>query len=298
MIESMIESVIIKIWFFIPVAVVGAGFLLYIIHRKYKTDILAVSSILCMVFILWSIISVIIWRDQAKIPTLREMYRSQVKTEGIDENGDLWIVVEADDEDNFYSIERGDHVLRLIEEGVTLSDYPIGDGEFPETLHYWRYRVVGEGECDLYKIRKSNYTWKSDETVAYRIAVDGNGNITKTVDYGETPGWLQSDDFEITKYSNEDYDYFAKNVIFLYGENRYCKEPEMIRELCPVFIKDDSHARWPDAIYICLDIRTIFYCYTKANNVTEWKEFRIADGCDISWIEKWTQIQFISGGND
>lgn len=286
MIEQIIERIVIGIWFFIPVAELIAGFLLCRVSRKRESDISGTAGFLCMVFILWSIVSVIVWRDNVKIELLRETYRAQVKTEGIDENGDLWITIEAENAERVYSAERGDNVLYLAEEGAVPCDYPVGKGVNTKTQYYWRYQVTGAGECELIKIR--THFWENDEVVAYRIAVDGNGNITKTAEYGEMPEWLEADEYKGNDYVDKAYDSFVKNVIFLYGENLAEKETEMSGELYRISLNRNRAGRSnPVVLYICPDIRRIYHYYTKADDTKVWEEFRISDNCDISWIKEW-----------
>jgi hypothetical protein len=238
-----------------------------------------------MVFILWSIVSMVVWRDNVKIASLREKYRAQVKTEGIDENGDLWITFETENAAKVFSAERGDDILRLVEEGSVPCDYPVGKDANTKTQHYWRYQVMGEGECELSKIESHKSFWGNDKVAVYRISVDENGNISKTVEYGELPEWVGLDMYDGSSHTDEAYDFFTKNVVFLNGENLYRKETDMSGDLYRVSITSGlSEKSEPSVLYICPDIRRI-YRYDTRTEV--WKEFRISDDCDVSWIKEW-----------
>lgn len=191
---TVMDCIIAAIWFSILTAVICFGIHLLIVHVRYKDKVsvarIILGIVLVVALVLWCGVTAVVWHFDSKQEQKRVEYESRLREPGVDQNGNLWIIAETENNDDIYSYEKGDDILKLIESFENAKSYNVLGISIPYPVqHNWCYQPIDCGECELYKVIRS--VGGSQKTVIkYCISVDEDGNIFQTEERGEQPWWV------------------------------------------------------------------------------------------------------------
>jgi hypothetical protein len=296
--------IIIAIWFSILTAEICWGIHLFINRMRYKSDVSTEMTFLGIILIIWCGISVFACVTIISSEHKKKIYESELAEPGIDSDGNLCLVIEIEENEDVYSDYRGDNVLEPVEERVVSHNYLNIWGNHVGAQGIWTYKVIGQGECELYKIINTP-GGGTNKVIKYCVSVDEDGNIFQTEEIGESPRWLdvsphrehgvwdidcvtvETDDGS-RKIDDEIFEPFFSNLIFLYGNNAACERPDNIDDMCKVTIRY-SGFKYYHELYID-NSKNIFEVSGKGTEQEHWEVFHASPYCDMQWLYDWIDM--------
>ena len=296
--------IIIAIWFSLLTAEVCTGIHLFIVHMRYKSDISTAKTFLGIMLILWCGVSTFACMIYFRTEHEKKIYESKLVEPGIDSDGKLCIVIEVEENDDVYSGYRGDDNLVMVEERAVSHNYLEIFGNHKGAQCIWKYQVAGSGECELYKVIRSP-GGGSKTVIKYCISVDEDGNIFQTEEKGEPAlcvvvspyeeyGIWEIDSVVIEKkdgkkeVEGELFEEFISNLIFMYGCNEVCEQPDNIDAMHNVMIRYKGADRYRE-FYID-NSKNIFEVSGKGTEQEHWEVFHASPYCDMQWLYDWINM--------